>query len=84
FSSPEPASDTTQDAADNHDEIPYKEAESEPWLSYKVGDGVTHKSFGRGTITSLDDKYIWISFGTNKKKFLFPQCFQKGFFDVEG
>ena len=53
--------------------------ESAPWLSYKVGDTVMHKSFGSGIITSLDNKYIWIKFATNEKKFFFPQCFEKGF-----
>ena len=56
--------------------------EVEPWLSYKVGDRVTHKSFGEGIISALDGNYIWIKFKTNEKKFIFPQCFEKGFFSV--
>ena len=56
--------------------------EAEPWMSYKVGDSVTHKSFGDGVISALDGNYIWIKFATNEKKFLFPQCFEKGFFSV--
>lgn len=52
---------------------------SSHWLSYKVGDTVMHKSFGRGIITSIDNKYIWIKFATNEKKFFFPQCFEKGY-----
>ena len=54
----------------------------EPWLSYKVGDHVTHKSFGEGLISALDDRYIWIKFAASEKKFLFPQCFEKGYFNV--
>lgn len=50
-----------------------------PWFSYTAGDRVTHKSFGEGVITSIDDKYIMIQFATSEKKFLFPQCFEKGY-----
>ncbi len=62
---------------DGNEEV--NDEESAPWLSYKVGDTVMHKSFGSGIITSLDDKYIWIRFATNERKFFFPQCFEKGY-----
>ena len=67
---------TTEDADEDEEE------ETAPWLSYKVGDTVTHKSFGSGSITSLDDRYIVIRFSSSEKKFLFPQCFEKGFFSI--
>ena len=51
-------------------------------LSYAVGDSVMHKSFGLGRITSIDNTYIGIKFANNEKRFLFPQCFEKGFFHV--
>ena len=75
------ANEDAEEGKETHDE---EQAEPEPWTSYKAGDRVTHKSFGEGIISALDDRYIWIRFGTNEKKFLFPQCFQKGFFDVKG
>lgn len=58
------------------------ETDVAPWLSCAVGDSVTHKSFGLGRITSIDSKYIGIKFANNEKRFLFPQCFEKGFFYV--
>ena len=75
LSSPIPVTAMTQDTHDD-------EEATTPWLSYQVGDSVTHKSFGTGTITSIDDKYILVRFGSSEKKFLFPQCFEKGFFSV--
>lgn len=84
-SSPLPLSDeANEDAEEGKETLDEEQAEPEPWTSYKAGDRVTHKSFGEGIISALDDRYIWIRFGTNEKKFLFPQCFQKGFFDVKG
>ena len=65
-----------------HDEGENASMEKEdkaPWFSYTAGDRVTHKSFGAGVITSIDDKYIMIQFATSEKKFLFPQCFEKGY-----
>ena len=65
-----------------HDEGENASMEKEdkaPWFSYTAGDRVTHKSFGEGVITSIDDKYIMIQFATSEKKFLFPQCFEKGY-----
>ena len=65
-----------------HDEGENASMEKEdkaPWFSYTAGDRVTHKSFGEGVITSIDDKYIMIEFATSEKKFLFPQCFEKGY-----
>ena len=56
-----------------------KKEDKAPWFSYTAGDRVTHKSFGEGVITSIDDKYIMIKFATSEKKFLFPQCFEKGY-----
>ncbi len=84
-SSPSPLSDeANEDAEEGKETLDEEQAEPKPWTSYKAGDHVTHKSFGEGIISALDDRYIWIRFGTNEKKFLFPQCFQKGFFDVKG
>ena len=61
------------------DNISMEKEDKAPWFSYTAGDRVTHKSFGEGFITSIDDKYIMIQFATSEKKFLFPQCFEKGY-----
>ena len=81
ISSTSSLSDVNYESTDDTEESSYEE-EAEPWMSYKVGDCVTHKSFGDGVISALDGKYIWIKFAINEKKFLFPQCFEKGFFSV--
>ena len=83
LSSPIPAPDIPQETEEEEkDADEDEEEETAPWLSYKVGDTVTHKSFGSGSITSLDDRYIVIRFSSSEKKFLFPQCFEKGFFSI--
>ena len=38
---------------------------------------VRHNTFGVGTVRSIDDWYIEISFGGNIKKFQFPKAFEK-------
>ena len=47
------------------------------WERLKVGDDVLHKSFGRGIVMALDDKYIIIKFSDHEAKFLFPSAFEK-------
>lgn len=48
---------------------------------YTVGTPVVHKTFGPGTIASIDDRYMTVKFALNEKKFLYPDCFEKGFFE---
>lgn len=55
---------------------------SEPWLTLQVGDPVTHKTFGEGAVTLLDGRYMKVQFAFSEKKFLFPSCFEQGFFLV--
>ena len=64
---------------DEEENASMEKEDKAPWFSYTAGDRVTHKSFGEGVITSIDDKYIMIKFATSEKKFLFPQCFEKGY-----
>ena len=37
---------------------------------------IKHKTFGEGTITSVDGKYITASFGSFEKKFVYPDAFE--------
>ena len=53
-----------------------------PWLNLQVGDRVIHKSWGEGTISMLDDKYMKVKFDVIEKKFLYPSCFEQGFFVI--
>ena len=45
----------------------------------KIGDTVSHKSFGKGTITRFDGKQLEIKFGNQIKTFIYPDAFNKGF-----
>ena len=54
-----------------------------PWLNLQVGDRVIHKSWGEGTISMLDDKYMKVKFDVLEKKFLYPSCFEQGFFIID-
>lgn len=82
--------DETQDASDEDStsdedktvEEDDEQKDDEPWLAYAVGDDVRHKTFGQGTIMDIDERYIMIRFGDNEKKFLFPDCFERGFFII--
>lgn len=49
------------------------------WDNVKVDDIVEHKTFGKGTVKSLDGKFMIIKFAWQEKKFLYPQAFEKGF-----
>lgn len=55
------------------------QAEENPWEYLKVGQTITHKSFGQGKIVSIDDKYIFVRFSTYEKKFQFPEAFINGY-----
>ncbi len=37
---------------------------------------IKHKTFGEGTVTSKDGKYITVSFGSFEKKFVYPDAFE--------
>lgn len=53
------------------------EAESEPPLC--VGDKLLHKTFGEGVVEALDEKYLFVAFGSQTKKFLRDVAFAKGY-----
>lgn len=51
----------------------------------KVGDKVFHRNkYGDGTISAIDDKYITIMFGTEEKKFVFPDAFVQKYLEAPG
>ena len=45
----------------------------------KVGSSLTHKTFGKGEVVKIDDKFITVSFGKAEKMFQFPDAIQNGF-----
>ena len=49
--------------------------------TYAAGTTVVHKTFGPGTITSIADRYMTVKFALGEKKFLYPDCFERGFFE---
>ena len=53
--------------------------EVEPWEKLKVGDVVTHKSFGPGTIIGFDGKKVTIAFPERSAQFILPDAILKGF-----
>lgn len=40
-------------------------------------NAVIHRTYGRGIITSISDKYIWVRFTEKETKFAFPGVFEK-------
>lgn len=51
----------------------------------KVGDIVTHKKFGDGTIAWIgtDKKYMRVKFPSGEKQFIFPDAFVLGFLELK-
>ena len=50
----------------------------------KEGAIVTHRTFGKGTVTMLDkaQKHIRVRFSVGEKMFLFPDAFKNGFLKI--
>lgn len=51
------------------------------WKDVTIGDTVTHKSLGPGTVMSLDEKYIIIKFRDRESKFFYPGAFERGYLE---
>ena len=70
-----------EDVIEEEEETAVEETQSEenPWEYLKVGQNITHKSFGQGKIVSIDDKYIFVHFSAYEKKFQFPEAFINGY-----
>lgn len=47
-----------------------------------VGIRVSHKAFGNGTVTAMDDEYVTVDFDGMKKRFQFPAAFKQGFLKI--
>lgn len=56
--------------------------EIDPWQKLMVGDKVTHKSFGTGTIISIDNKEMSVRFADKTSRFFLPDAFEKGFLTI--
>ena len=56
--------------------------EIDPWQKLMVGDKVTHKSFGVGTIVSIDNKEMSVQFANKTSRFFIPDAFEKGFLTI--
>ena len=56
--------------------------EIDPWQELMVGDKVTHKSFGVGTIVSIDNKEMSVQFANKTSRFFIPDAFEKGFLTI--
>ncbi len=55
------------------------EQKKEPWELLKVGGTITHKSFGKGVVMSLDEKYVIVKFKDHEAKFPIVFSFEKGY-----
>ena len=56
--------------------------EIDPWQKLKVGDSVTHKSFGPGIIKSMEGNRVTIDFGSRSALFIFPDAVNKGYINL--
>ena len=53
--------------------------EIDPWQTLKVGDTVSHKSFGKGVIKNIQGDHYSIEFSAKSAIFIFPDAIDKGF-----
>lgn len=51
--------------------------ESEDGMVNLIGEKIKHKSFGVGTIISVERNYITIEFPSKTSKFAYPMAFEK-------
>lgn len=65
--------DVTADASDS------LVMEVDPWQALKIGDTVTHKSFGSGVIKNIQGDHFSIEFASKSAIFIFPDAIDKGF-----
>ena len=64
-------------------EAPRKsEPHKEPWELLEVGGTITHKSFGKGVVVSLDEKYVIVKFKDREAKFPIAFSFEKGYLSL--
>ena len=52
------------------------------WEYLQVGDFVTHKSFGKGVVKSIDGRFIIVAFTNKESRFLHPWVFEQGYMSV--
>ncbi|MBQ7530128.1 MAG: GIY-YIG nuclease family protein [Paludibacteraceae bacterium] len=80
---PQTKQQVAQPAPIRHPHKPKQETASTPTPVshvHKAGDNVFHKTFGAGSILSIDEKYVICRFeGNREKKFLYPQVFEQGY-----
>jgi hypothetical protein len=68
-----------ENTIEEEEDIEETPIEENPWEHLQIGQTITHKSFGKGEIVSIDDKYIFVRFPAYEKKFLFPDAFIRGY-----
>ena len=59
-----------------------KRLSQEERAKVRVGCHVSHKKFGEGVITSMDDRYMLVQIGGKERKFAFPGAFEDGFLSL--
>ena len=55
---------------------------SAAWTHLQVGDTVTHKSFGKGVVKSIDERFIIVAFAHKESRFPYPWVFEQGYMSV--
>ena len=55
---------------------------SAAWTHLQVGDTVTHKSFGKGVVKSIDERFIIVAFARKESRFPYPWVFEQGYMSV--
>ena len=56
--------------------------EIDPWQKLKIGDTVTHKSYGAGVIKVIAGDHFTIEFPAKSAIFVFPDAIDRGFITI--
>ena len=54
------------------------------WEKVKVGDAVTHKTFGDGVVKSVDGRFLVVAFAHKESRFIYPWVFEEGYLKMLG
>ena len=64
------------------EKAPMEEKSTPAWEHLRVGDQVTHKSFGKGVVKSIDERFVIVAFASKESRFLYPWVFELGYMSV--
>jgi len=79
---PEPKPQQKEVVGKQEEKAIMEEHSAPTWEHLQVGDEVTHKSFGKGIVKAIDERFIVVAFASKESRFLYPWVFELGYMSV--